>query len=166
MESGERGLAIGPSGINLITEQNLSAIGVFSEVALGLILFSIGAVFHFERFRTIGRNVLLITLTESIIVGIAMFLAMSALGQSWQVALLLAVISTETAAASTLMVMRECNADGPLTETLVGVIAVYNVLCLTLFTVALSLIGLSAGLENAASGWAMLYDAAYRVLGS
>ena len=41
----------------------------------------------------------------------------------------------ETAAASTLMVMRESNADGPLTEALGGVIALNNIFCLTAFLV-------------------------------
>jgi Kef-type K+ transport system membrane component KefB len=39
----------------------------------------------------------------------------------------------ETAAASTLMVIRECDARGPLSESLIGTIGVNNVLCLTGF---------------------------------
>ena len=40
------GIALGPSALGWVSEENLQAIEVLSEVALGLILFSIGAVFE------------------------------------------------------------------------------------------------------------------------
>lgn len=139
------GVAVGPSGFRWITHENLAVLDVFSEVALGLILFSIGGFFEFSRLRTFGGKVAGITIIESalafVLVGGGMLLA----GQSWQVSLLLGAIATETAAASTLMVMRECNSEGPLTDTLTGIIAVNNILCLILFSVAASMIELSAG---------------------
>jgi Kef-type K+ transport system membrane component KefB len=61
-----------------------------------------------------------------------------AAGQPWQVATMLGALAIETAAASTLMVLRECNASGPLTETLTGVFALDNVLCLMLVNILIS----------------------------
>ena len=60
---------------------------------------------------------------------------MMAAGQPPTVALLLGAIAIETAAASTLMVIRECNSSGPLTDTLTGIIAVNNILALLAFNV-------------------------------
>lgn len=158
------GVLLGPTGANLITHEALGSLEVFSEVALGLILFAIGSVFELERFRRIGRRVALLTGIESLLA--AVFVAGGALlaGQSLVVALLLGVIAMETAAASTLMVMRECNAEGPLTETLSGLIALNNIFCLTGF------LALSAGLDLHRSvsadglGWDALYRSIYPLL--
>ena len=49
------GIALGPSVLGWVSSENLLALEVLSEVALGLILFSIGSVFEFKRFRKIGR---------------------------------------------------------------------------------------------------------------
>jgi Kef-type K+ transport system membrane component KefB len=139
------GVAVGPSGFQWITHENLAVLDVFSEVALGLILFSIGGFFELSRLRAFGAKIAGITMIESalafVLVGGGMLLA----GQSWQVSLLLGAIATETAAASTLMVIRECNSEGPLTDTLTGIIAINNILCLIAFIIAASLIELSAG---------------------
>ena len=137
------GVAVGPSFLGWITHENLASLEVFSEVALGLILFSIGAVFEMDRFREIGRRAVMITLAESLLAGAVVTTGMLFAGQQWTVALLLGAISMETAAASTLMVMRECNAAGPLTEILTGVIALNNICCLICFSLAAAVIDLS-----------------------
>jgi Kef-type K+ transport system membrane component KefB len=129
------GVLLGPAGIALITHETLQSLQVFSEVALGLILFAIGSVFELERFQRLGRRLATLTAVESLLAAIFVTGGLLALGQPIIVALLLGVIAMETAAASTLMVMRECNADGPLTETLSGIIALNNIFCLTGFLV-------------------------------
>ena len=48
------GIALGPSVLGWVSAENLAALEVLSEVALGLILFSIGSVFEFSRFRRRG----------------------------------------------------------------------------------------------------------------
>jgi Kef-type K+ transport system membrane component KefB len=66
-------------------------------------------------------------------------------GRPWPIALILGVVAFDTAAASTLMVLRECNAEGPLTDLLTGVFALDNVLCLVAFNLAVALIQSTAG---------------------
>ncbi len=138
------GVAVGPSFLGWITPDNLSSLEVFSEVALGLILFSIGSVFEMSRFRKIGRRAALITLAESLLAGSLVTGGMLIVGQPWAIAALLGAISMETAAASTLMVIRECNSKGALTEMLTGVIALNNICCLVGFSLVAAMIDLSA----------------------
>lgn len=45
------GIALGPSVLGWLSEDSLVALGILSEVALGLILFSVGSVFEFSLFR-------------------------------------------------------------------------------------------------------------------
>jgi Kef-type K+ transport system membrane component KefB len=127
------GVALGPSMLGWLSQENLLALGVLSEVALGLILFSVCAVFESSLFRRIGRQVLFVTLFESAAAGLLVTGGSLALGQPWPIALLLGTIATATAPASTLMVIRECDSAGPLTDRLLGIIAVNNLLCVSVF---------------------------------
>jgi Kef-type K+ transport system membrane component KefB len=149
------GVAVGPSVLGWITHESLTSLAVFSEVALGLILFSIGSVFEYSRFRLIGRRAVLITAAESLLTGSLVGGGMLLAGQPWQISILLGAIAMETAAASTLMVMRECNSRGDLTEILTSVIALNNILCLVAFSIAASIIDLSVK-TNAANGRGLL----------
>ncbi len=142
------GVALGPSLLGWLSQENLVALGVLSEVALGLILFSVGSVFEFSRFRRLGRQILLITLVESALAAVAVTAGVLWLGQPWPVAILLGVIATATAPASTLMVIRECDSAGPLTDNLLGIIAVNNLLCIMLFGLVAAVIDITVGLEG------------------
>ena len=142
------GVALGPSMLGWLSQENLVALGVLSEVALGLILFSVGSVFEFSRFRKFGRQVLVITFAESAMALVAVTIGVLWLGQPWPVALLLGVIATAGAPASTLMVIRECDSAGPLTENLLGNMAVNNLLCIMLYGLVAALIDLTVGLEG------------------
>jgi len=131
-------------------------LGVLSEVALGLILFSVGSVFEFSLFRRIGRQVPLVTLVESTFAAVLVGSGALWFGQSWSVALLLGAIATATAPASTLMVIRECDTAGPLTDNLLGIIAVNNLLCISVFGLVAASIDLTTGIDGLTRG-AMLY---------
>jgi Kef-type K+ transport system membrane component KefB len=138
------GMLVGPSVLGWVSHDNLQALHVFSEVGLGLILFSIGGVFEFSRIRRIGRRVLALTLAESLLAALLVGGGMLAVGQPWPVALLLGAIAVETGAASTLMVIRENNAAGPFTEALTGVIGLNNILALVTFSLAAAALDLGA----------------------
>jgi Kef-type K+ transport system membrane component KefB len=154
------GVVVGPYVFGWVSHENLETLGVFSEVALGLILFSIGSVFEFSRMRATGGVIATITLIESTLAAVLVTGGMLMAGQSWAVALLLGAIAIETAAASTLMVMRECNSAGPLTDTLTGVIGINNVLCLLAFSIVAAGLQLTGGGINP-SDWYALYSAVY-----
>jgi Kef-type K+ transport system membrane component KefB len=151
------GVALGPSVLGWVSAENLTALEVLSEVALGLILFSIGSVFEFERFRPVGRRIAQMTLMESLPAALLVFLGILLLGQPWQAAALLGATAIGTAPASTLMVMRESDASGPLSETLLGIMAVNNIFCLIVFSLVAALIEVTAGV-----GGVGVFDTLYR----
>ena len=124
------GMALGPSVLGWVSHENVQALEALSEVALGLILFSIGSVFEVSLVRRIGRKIVRLTMVESALAAGLVLVSMLLVGMQWQVALLLAAVSIATAPASTLMVLRECNAHGPLSDALMGIIAVNNIVCL------------------------------------
>ncbi|MEX2303570.1 MAG: cation:proton antiporter [Bryobacterales bacterium] len=157
------GIMLGPSVLGWVSARNLAALEVLSEVALGLILFSIGSVFEIERFRQVGRPILVLTAAESLLAGTLVFSGMLMLGQPWPVAALLGAIAIATAPASTLMVIRECNSKGPLTSSLLGIIAVNNIFCLVTFSIVAASIELASG-PGGASFWSTLYGSVHSLL--
>ncbi len=134
------GVALGPSLLNWISGENLAALEVLSQVALGLILFSIGTVFEIGQFQRHGRGVVIITVCESLCTFVVVTGALALTGQPWHVSLLLGIMAVETAAASTLMVLREMNAQGLLTSTLTTVFALDNLIALAGFSVIVALL--------------------------
>jgi Kef-type K+ transport system membrane component KefB len=158
------GVALGPSLLGWLSQENLAGMSVLAEVALGLILFAVGSVFEFSVFRRIGRQVMFVTLAESGLASATVTIGALVLGQSWQVALLLGAIAIATAPASTLMVVRECDSSGPLTSNLLGVIAVNNLLCIAVYSVVVSSIDLAAALNGPESLLGSLYRSMFMLV--
>ena len=139
------GVVIGPSAADIITRENLEALELLSEVALGLILFSIGTIVDVRTFRRIGRMVASVTAAEAFGACVLVAGVMLLLGAPLAVALLLGVVAMETAPATTLMVVREYDARGPLTDTLLALLAFNNVLVLITFSVVATILTFVAG---------------------
>ena len=164
------GMLVGPSMLGWVTHENLQALHVFSEVGLGLILFSIGGVFELSKMRSIGRRLFALTLAESAGAALLVTAGMLVVGQPWPVALLLGAIAVETGAASTLMVIRENNAEGPFTQSLTGVIGLNNIFALVAFSLVASgveLMSLSAaGAVDVAGVARTLFPLVWQLIGS
>lgn len=163
------GALIGPTALDVITHDNLEALQLLSEVALGLILFSIGTIFEAVTFRPLGARVAFITAAETFGAGVLVAAGMLLVGLPWTVALLLGVIAMETAPATTLMVIREYDSRGPLTDAVLALLAMNNMLVLTTFGVvavalAFSGPGVSAFASLHALGWSVFGSIALGVL--
>jgi Kef-type K+ transport system membrane component KefB len=129
------GMLIGPSGFDVITHESLTALGILGEVALGLILFNIGAIFEASIFRQLGPGVMRITLWEASLAFVLTSVALVLAGLDWRLAILLGVVAMETAPATTLMVLNEYDAEGPMTERLLALVALNNTYVLIMFGV-------------------------------
>lgn len=158
------GVLLGPSVLGWVTQQNLSALEILSEVALGLILFSVGTVFELSRFRRLGRQLLLLTFVESALAALLVTGGMLLLGFSWQTAFLLGAIAMATAPASTLMVIRESNSEGPLTDRLLGIIALNNIYCVIAYSLVAAAIDLTGSLNGGGRLLQTLYVSIYPLL--
>jgi Kef-type K+ transport system membrane component KefB len=163
------GILAGPNVFGWITHRNVQTLEIFSHVALGLILFSVGGIFERRRLESIGRSIAIVTVFESLLTAVLVCLAMLLAGQPFIVAILLGAIAIETAAASTLMVVRECNASGPFTDVLTGVIGINNLVCLIAFSTVAAGIDLTrqaGGLADFYSIYAAAYPLVWQIVGS
>jgi Kef-type K+ transport system membrane component KefB len=131
------GIFIGPSLLNLINPQLIASSGLISNIALGIIAFSLGESFLFSSFKEIGRAVFYISIAAALLPAVLVTLGLYFLfNQPLSIALLFGAISSATAPAATLMVVREYKAKGNLTNTLLGVVAIDDAWCLIIFSLA------------------------------
>jgi NhaP-type Na+/H+ or K+/H+ antiporter len=131
------GIFIGPSLLNLINPQLIASSGLISNIALGIIAFSLGESFLFSSFKEIGRAVFYISIAAALLPAVLVTLGLHFLfNQPLSIALLFGAISSATAPAATLMVVREYKAKGNLTNTLLGVVAIDDAWCLIIFSLA------------------------------
>ena len=152
------GVLIGPAALDLISHENIAALGFLSDVALGLILFNIGSIFEASNFRHVGAGVVRITLWEATLAFALVCGTLLLTGLAWPLALLLGVVAMETAPATTLMVLNEYDAEGPLTDRLRALMALNNVYVLVMFGIVTAALTLTE-----ATGQSWLYTG-YRAL--
>lgn len=152
------GVAIGPASLDLISHDNILTLGFLSDVALGLILFNIGSIFEASTFRQVGAGVARVTVWEATLAFVLVCTVLVFGGMTWPLALLLAVVAMETAPATTLMVLNEYDAKGPMTDRLLALVALNNVYVLVMFGIVTAGITLA---EASGQGWLM---AGYRAV--
>ena len=146
MESGEMhnvlGLASGRSVLGISTFENGSLI---TTVALGFIAFSIGSSFELNKMKALGKSVVVITVFQAVLTALAVDIALIGVSIaapeacSLPVAIMLGAIATATAPAATLLVVRQYKASGPVTSTLLPVVAFDDAIGLMVFSVSFSI---------------------------
>jgi Kef-type K+ transport system membrane component KefB len=134
------GILIGSSLLKLIPVEILNASGLISNIVLGVIAFSIGQNFYRDNFRKIGKSVIWISVLEAcgawLLVTLVFLLI---LRQPFYISLLFGALSSATAPAATVMVIREYRAKGSFTDTLLGVVAIDDAWCLIIFAISLAI---------------------------
>lgn len=140
------GLLVGP-GLGLITEEAINNLLPFNFFALGIIGFMIGGELHRDVFKKYGRQFFAILFSEglgamlavSVTVTAIMWAVTGDIGNSLAMGLVLGAISSATAPAATIDVLREAKARGPLTTNVFAIVALDDGLSLALYTVAISI---------------------------
>lgn len=133
------GLIIGPYVLNIFPEDAVLQTEVITNTALGFIAFSIGGSFKISNIKAIGSKVLVITFLEACVASAFVIAALLIFGFPAPVALSLGAIAAATAPATTLLVARQYNADGPVTRMLLPVVAMDDAICIVLFSILTSI---------------------------
>lgn len=144
------GVVIGPASLDLISHDNILTLGFLSDVALGLILFNIGSIFEASTFLQVGPGVARITVWEATLAFVLVLAVLLYSGMTLPLTLLLAVVAMETAPATTLMVLNEYDAKGPMTDRLLALVALNNVYVLVMFGIVTAGITMA---EASGQGW-------------
>ena len=164
------GVLIGQSGLQLLSVTVITALEPLSSVALSLIGFLIGAELKIGVIKKYGKQFVGILLFEAIVPFFVVSLVVTAVSfaltrdfaTSLSIGLVLGAISSATAPAATTDVLKENRTRGPLTMTVLGIVAMDDAVALILYAVASSLaailLGGGAGLSLGAQLLALLYE--------
>lgn len=133
------GLLIGPSVLGIIPENIVSSFDVINDVALGFIAFSIGNEFKISYFKRVGATPIVIAIFESLFAVLFVFAALMIAGCDTPLALIMGATAAATAPAATIMVINQYKARGPVTETLLSVVAIDDATALIFFSISVSI---------------------------
>ena len=133
------GLIIGPSFLNLITTEGIETLSFLSSVALGFIAFSIGSEFKASYFKRVGITPIVIAILEALMAVVLVCATLILFGFDPAYSIVLGAIAAATAPAATIMVIKQYKARGPVTETLLSVVALDDAVALICFGVAVAI---------------------------
>ena len=134
------GILIGPFCLNLIPQAVIDGMDFLSDIALAFIAFSTGEFFRLSTLRKNGTKVLIITVFESLMATLLVFIfTYYVLKVDLAFSLILSALASATAPASTVMTIRQTGAKGDFVETLLQVVALDDLVGLIAYSVAISL---------------------------
>ena len=144
------GILVGPyclgalkiAGFGFTSKEDIEAVSILADVALGFIAFSIGNEFRLPQLKKIGKQATIVGIFQAvvttIVVDIALILLHLAMPDklSLSAALVLGAIASATAPAATLMVVKQYKAKGPVTDIVLPVVALDDAVGLILFAIS------------------------------
>ncbi len=135
------GVLIGPAVLKIVPSNIVDNMGFISDIALAFIAFGVGKFFKRDVLKKTGVKVIVITIFEAVMAFILVTLSMHYIfkvdkNNNWSFSLLIGAIATATAPASTMMTIKQYHARGHFVDTLLQVVALDDVVCLFIFSVA------------------------------
>ena len=118
------GLLLGPYLLNVITSDTVDTLAIFSNIALAFIAFSIGSEFKIDYFKKVGITPIVIACLESLFAVLFVLAVLLLFQNEFKFSLMLSAIAAATAPAATIMVIKQYRAKGPVTKTLLSVVAI------------------------------------------
>ena len=134
--------AFGVEGLGFVSLENVEEYSIISDVALGFIAFSIGNEFRLKELKHIGKQATIIGILQAVITTVVVDCALIGLHfiipdkLPLSAAIILGAVASATAPAATLMVVKQYKAKGPVTSTLLPVVALDDAVGLILFAVS------------------------------
>jgi Kef-type K+ transport system membrane component KefB len=136
------GILIGPHLLNLVSIDIFTSSEFFSNLVLGLIAFSLGENFRFDKIRVGMKQVMWISIVAAlsawVLVSAALVIYFLTIKLPIYPAIVLGAAASATAPAATVVVIREYRASGTMTELLLKVVAIDDAWCLIFAAMAIA----------------------------
>jgi Kef-type K+ transport system membrane component KefB/CBS domain-containing protein len=127
------GLILGKSFFGIFHDKIIEALNPFTSIALGIIGFVIGSELKFDVFKKYGCSIYSILLSEGIFTFVVVGTVITLLTQKLYLGLLFGALASATAPAATVDVLWEYKSRGPLTTTLLAIVALDDALALIIY---------------------------------
>ncbi len=122
------GIVLGRSGLHFITNGMLLSLQPFIDLALGFIGFNIGREMELSLLRRGSKEIMVILMFETLLAFTLVFLGFYAYFGDHIIALLFGALAAATAPAATVDVIWEYRARGVLTQTLLFILALDDII--------------------------------------
>ncbi|KPJ74407.1 hypothetical protein AMJ52_00735 [candidate division TA06 bacterium DG_78] len=136
------GILIGPHVFNLVTEEIFAGADFFTNLVLGIIAFSLGENFRFDKIKEGMKQVIWISIIAAlgawVLVSAALIIYFVIIKLPLYPALVLGAAASATAPAATVLVIREYRSTGYVTELLLKVVAIDDAWCLIFAAMAIA----------------------------
>lgn len=126
------GMFAGSHGLGLVPDETMHSLEPFADMAMALVLFNLGSLFPISQLGRLSR-LLPLSIGEQVatilIVSVGLWMATG----NVVMAVLLGTLALATAPATTVLVLKEVQARGPVTELANGLVVLNNLTCILLF---------------------------------
>lgn len=132
---------LGIEGLGFV-KGSIEQFSILRDVALGFIAFSIGNEFRLSQLKKIGKQATIIGILQAVVTTLLVDAALICFHfirpdvLPLEAAIILGSIAAATAPAATLMVVKQYKAKGPVTDTLLPVVALDDAVGLVLFAIS------------------------------
>ncbi len=133
------GLLMGPCVLKILPEATVNSFNLISQMALAFIAFTIGLSFKRSYFKRVGTAPVIIAIFEALAAVFFVQLILVLAGFDPAFSIVLGAIAAATAPAATIMVIKQYHAKGPLTDTLLSVVAIDDAVALVAFGFAVTI---------------------------
>ncbi len=131
------GVLAGASVLNFISKDVIDDFSIVSDIALGIIAFSIGIELNRETLSKLGKSIMFIAFFEGfgafvVVTTVTYLIDPTALYRAF----IFGSIASATAPAATVYVIQQYKARGPLTSTILAVVGIDDAIALTIYVFA------------------------------
>ena len=140
------GLAIGPSALDILPIDAGGWRDTIAILALTMIAFLLGGELSWPSLKAHGRAILAVSLSVMTVSFAVMVGGLMLTGAPLILSVLLAGIALATDPAATKDVVTETRSDGPVTKTLLGVVAIDDAWGVIAFSIVLGFVGSAGGI--------------------
>lgn len=143
------GFLMGPAIFGFVDRAVIDELDFVGVIALGVIAFVIGGRIEIAEIKKLKENLLFIAIFQAMATFALVTLIVWPLSGSLPLALLLGAIGTATAPAAVFGVIEEYRARGPLTNTLLSIVAIDDAICIMLFGIVIAIVEVLMGSSGA-----------------
>lgn len=129
------GVILGPAILDLIPHEHLEELKPLTDLAMALVLFGLGNHFTLSRLRRLFRRVLPLSMGEILGTFFVVFIGLLLVGESGGASILLGALAIATAPATTILVLKEMQSEGPISEYTGILVALNNLISIIAFEV-------------------------------
>ncbi len=151
------GVLLGPSVLGVFSHEAAGDLTPIVHFALGLIAVDIGTHLHLRRLRNSFRRLGIMVVLEAMVIPLFVYLALVFGARTdWTLGALFGALAIATAPATVLSIVKETRSKGVYVRTLIAAVALNNIVCITLFELAYSAVGITFGSDGGAMGNSVL----------